>query len=234
MPAGRRNAGGPMRTHLEQAPAIGCLGRYPFSSSPLAIHWFRDRAAGTPTFWCWLMWCSATRVLGESSWSRQPTSFGARGVDSADGAGKTRAPDTAGRAAHPCAAALSSEELVEGRRDGGGHPVQRRIIAADFKQSACQGGRLNEGQRCPASAAACLWWVVMAERSTVPVAASPWGPVLGGSRPRAACRLAGSAPVGYAELVEGVVEQLEVPDLEDPLAYLHGGYRSVGDLPDHG
>jgi hypothetical protein len=64
------------------------------------------------------------------------------------------------------------------------------------------------------------------------VAESPWGPVLGGSRPRAACRLAGSAPVGYAELVEGVIEQLELPDLEDPLAYLHGSYRSVGDLPD--
>ena len=30
------------------------------------------------------------------------------------------------------------------------------------------------------------------------VAESPWGPVLGGSRPRAACRLAGSTPVGQA------------------------------------
>jgi hypothetical protein len=57
--------------------------------------------------------------------------------------------------------------------------------------------------------------------------------VLGGSRPGAACRLAGSAPVGYAELVEGVIEQLELPAPEDPLAYLHGSYRSVGDLPDH-
>jgi 3-hydroxy-9,10-secoandrosta-1,3,5(10)-triene-9,17-dione monooxygenase reductase component len=65
------------------------------------------------------------------------------------------------------------------------------------------------------------------------VAESPWGPALGGKRPRAACRLAGSAPVGYAELVEGVIEQLELPDLEDPLAYLHGSYRSVEDLPDH-
>jgi 3-hydroxy-9,10-secoandrosta-1,3,5(10)-triene-9,17-dione monooxygenase reductase component len=64
------------------------------------------------------------------------------------------------------------------------------------------------------------------------VAESPWGPVLGGSRPRAACRLAGSTPLGYAELVEGVIEQLELADLEDPLAYLHGRYRSVGDLPD--
>src|SRR5512132_3121828 len=66
------------------------------------------------------------------------------------------------------------------------------------------------------------------------VAASPWGPVLRGSRPRAACRLAGSAPVGHTELVEGVIEQLELTDLEDPLVYLHGSYRSVGDLPDHG
>ena len=64
------------------------------------------------------------------------------------------------------------------------------------------------------------------------MAESPWGPVLAGSRPRAACRLAGSTPVGYAELVEGVIEQLELPDLEDPLAYLHGRYKSVGDLAD--
>ena len=57
--------------------------------------------------------------------------------------------------------------------------------------------------------------------------------MLGGSGPRAACRLAGSAPVGHAELVEGVIEQLELPDLEDVRAYLHGSYRSVGHLPDH-
>ena len=66
------------------------------------------------------------------------------------------------------------------------------------------------------------------------VAASPWGPVLGGSRPRAACRLAGSTPAGHGELVQGVIEQLELPDLEDPLAYLHGRYRSVDDLSDGG
>jgi hypothetical protein len=27
--------------------------------------------------------------------------------------------------------------------------------------------------------------------------------------------------------------QLELADLEDPLAYLHGSYRSVGELADH-
>jgi 3-hydroxy-9,10-secoandrosta-1,3,5(10)-triene-9,17-dione monooxygenase reductase component len=64
------------------------------------------------------------------------------------------------------------------------------------------------------------------------VAPSPWGPVLDGTRPRASCRLAGSTTVGYAELVEGVVEQLEVHDLDDPLAWLHGRYRSLDDLDD--
>lgn len=63
------------------------------------------------------------------------------------------------------------------------------------------------------------------------MAESPWGPVLGGMRPRAARRLAGSAPVGYAQLVEGMIEQLELQDLKDPLAYLHGYYRAVSDLP---
>jgi 3-hydroxy-9,10-secoandrosta-1,3,5(10)-triene-9,17-dione monooxygenase reductase component len=66
------------------------------------------------------------------------------------------------------------------------------------------------------------------------VAGSPWGPVLGGARPRAACRLEGSSPAGYAELVAGVIEQLELHDLEDPLAWLHGGYRSVRELEDRG
>lgn len=62
------------------------------------------------------------------------------------------------------------------------------------------------------------------------VTESTWGPVLAGERPRAACRLAGSSTVGYAELVEGVIEQLELRDLDDPLAYLRGAYRSVRNL----
>jgi flavin reductase (DIM6/NTAB) family NADH-FMN oxidoreductase RutF len=61
------------------------------------------------------------------------------------------------------------------------------------------------------------------------VAGSPWGPLLGGSRSWAACRLAGSTPTGYAELVEGVVERLELHDEEAPLGWLHGRYVSVGE-----
>lgn len=66
------------------------------------------------------------------------------------------------------------------------------------------------------------------------VAELPWGPVLGGRRPRAACRLTGSSPTGYAELVEGIIEQLELYDVEDPLVYLHGRYRSVRELDERG
>jgi 3-hydroxy-9,10-secoandrosta-1,3,5(10)-triene-9,17-dione monooxygenase reductase component len=59
------------------------------------------------------------------------------------------------------------------------------------------------------------------------VTGSPWGPLLGGSRSWAACRLRGSTPAGYAELVEGVIERLEVQDGEAPLGFLHGSYVSV-------
>ena len=64
------------------------------------------------------------------------------------------------------------------------------------------------------------------------VSGSPWGPLLGGSRPWAACRLQGSTPAGYAELVEGVIERLELHDGEQPLAFLHGRYVSVGEPED--
>jgi 3-hydroxy-9,10-secoandrosta-1,3,5(10)-triene-9,17-dione monooxygenase reductase component len=66
------------------------------------------------------------------------------------------------------------------------------------------------------------------------VAASPWGPALGGSRPRAGCRLSASTTVGYAELVHGVLEDIQLHDLDDPLAWLHGRYRSARELEDFG
>jgi 3-hydroxy-9,10-secoandrosta-1,3,5(10)-triene-9,17-dione monooxygenase reductase component len=59
--------------------------------------------------------------------------------------------------------------------------------------------------------------------------ASPWGPVLGGDRPRVSCRLSGSTTIGYAELVEGVIEEVDPRDLDDPLVWLRGGYRELRD-----
>ncbi|HEX8134291.1 MAG TPA: flavin reductase family protein [Actinomycetes bacterium] len=66
------------------------------------------------------------------------------------------------------------------------------------------------------------------------VAPSPWGPLLAGRRSSAACRLAGSTPAGYAELVEGVIERLELHDGDGPLGWLHGGYVSVAEPEDGG
>jgi flavin reductase (DIM6/NTAB) family NADH-FMN oxidoreductase RutF len=66
------------------------------------------------------------------------------------------------------------------------------------------------------------------------VTESPWGPVLGGRRSWAACRLAGSTPAGYAELVEGVIERLELQGPERPLAWLRGRYVSAEELEDRG
>jgi hypothetical protein len=59
------------------ADAYQALLRYgplPHPSSPLAIHWFRDRAPGTLTRWCCPRSWSATRCSAMSSWCRQPTS----------------------------------------------------------------------------------------------------------------------------------------------------------------
>jgi hypothetical protein len=41
-----------------------------------------------------------------------------------------------------------------------------------------------------------------------------------------------NTPTGYAELVEGVIERLEVHDGEQPLAWLHGRYVSVEEPED--
>jgi hypothetical protein len=40
--------------------------------------------------------------------------------------------------------------------------------------------------------------------------------------------------VGYDVLAEGVVERLELHDLDDPLAWLHGRYVTVGEPEDRG
>jgi flavin reductase (DIM6/NTAB) family NADH-FMN oxidoreductase RutF len=62
------------------------------------------------------------------------------------------------------------------------------------------------------------------------LAAGPgeWGPVLGGERPRVACRLAGTRPAGWGMLVEGEIEELYVPggDPGEPLGWFHGAWRT--------
>jgi 3-hydroxy-9,10-secoandrosta-1,3,5(10)-triene-9,17-dione monooxygenase reductase component len=64
------------------------------------------------------------------------------------------------------------------------------------------------------------------------VTGSPWGPLLGGRRSWAACRLQGATTTGYVELVEGVIERLELHDGEAPLGWLQGRFVTVGEPDD--
>jgi 3-hydroxy-9,10-secoandrosta-1,3,5(10)-triene-9,17-dione monooxygenase reductase component len=60
------------------------------------------------------------------------------------------------------------------------------------------------------------------------VTPSAWGPVLAGTRPLASCRLAAIHPMGRAELVEGVIEEITLPVAAGPLVWYHGGWRTLG------
>ena len=55
---------------------------------------------------------------------------------------------------------------------------------------------------------------------------SDFGPVLPGARTTAGCRLAGTATVGWFELVQGAIEQVDAA-AGAPLAYLRGRYRRL-------
>jgi 3-hydroxy-9,10-secoandrosta-1,3,5(10)-triene-9,17-dione monooxygenase reductase component len=55
-----------------------------------------------------------------------------------------------------------------------------------------------------------------------------YGPVLEELATWAGCRLVGSRPCGWALLVEGVVEQVEVGPQDAPLVHYRGRYHSLG------
>lgn len=60
---------------------------------------------------------------------------------------------------------------------------------------------------------------------------TPWGPVLQGSGTRAYCRLERSVETGFHRLVTGVIDQIDLDDLQDPLVYYRGKYRRLGPAP---
>lgn len=55
---------------------------------------------------------------------------------------------------------------------------------------------------------------------------TPYGPVPGGDRARAGCRLRGDRPVGWGRLVEATIETAEPADGE-PLIHYRGRYRTL-------
>lgn len=54
-----------------------------------------------------------------------------------------------------------------------------------------------------------------------------WGPLIGGFENWAGCRLEATYPIGWQLLVVAEIEHLQVTDLEGPLLYFRGRYRSL-------
>ncbi len=57
---------------------------------------------------------------------------------------------------------------------------------------------------------------------------SEWGPVLADFPNRAFCTFRQKEEIGYSGLVTGVIDEVEITELRDPLAYFRGRYRSLG------
>lgn len=59
------------------------------------------------------------------------------------------------------------------------------------------------------------------------VTPSEWGPLLDDVGDRAFCTLVDRRELGYSGLVTGRVDRVEVADLDDPLLYFRGSFRSL-------
>ena len=56
---------------------------------------------------------------------------------------------------------------------------------------------------------------------------SPWGPVMERLGTRAYCTVVDTDEETYSVLVAATLDELELSDLQDPLAYFRGAYRSL-------
>jgi len=66
----------------------------------------------------------------------------------------------------------------------------------------------------------------------VEVEDTPWGPTISILGTRAYCRLERSVETGFHRLVTGVIDQIDLASLADPLLYYRGRYRILHDEPD--
>ena len=60
----------------------------------------------------------------------------------------------------------------------------------------------------------------------------PWGPMIATLGTRAHCRLERSVETGFHRLVTGLIDQIDLKDLNEPLLYYRGRYRRLGDVPE--
>ena len=61
----------------------------------------------------------------------------------------------------------------------------------------------------------------------VPVSQSQWGPVLTDLPDRAYCRFESREEVGWSGVVVGVIDHVEVSDLQDPMVHFRSGYHQI-------
>lgn len=59
------------------------------------------------------------------------------------------------------------------------------------------------------------------------VTRSDWGPLLDDIGDRAFCTLESRRELGYTGLITGRIDRVEVSELDDPLVYFRGAYRSL-------
>lgn len=57
---------------------------------------------------------------------------------------------------------------------------------------------------------------------------TPWGPTISTQGTRAYCRLERSVETGFHRLVTGVIDQIDLEGIADPLVYYRGRYRALG------
>jgi flavin reductase (DIM6/NTAB) family NADH-FMN oxidoreductase RutF len=62
---------------------------------------------------------------------------------------------------------------------------------------------------------------------TTTVTESEWGPILDEIGDRAFCTLESARELGYAGLITGRIDQVDVADLSKPLVYFRGKFRSL-------
>ena len=116
-----------------------------------------------------------------------------------------------------------------------GEPAQAQLVVGpttDLWESAAETGRFiihicRDEDRRLADVFAGLWPSPGGLFTGVPVAQSQWGPVLIDLPDRAYCRFQSREEVGWSGVVVGLIEQVEVSDLQDPMVHFRSGYRRL-------
>jgi 3-hydroxy-9,10-secoandrosta-1,3,5(10)-triene-9,17-dione monooxygenase reductase component len=136
---------------------------------------------------------------------------------------------TAGGASNWTGLTVSSLLVVQGE------PAQAQLVVGpttDLWETAAESGHFiihicRDEHRRLADVFAGLWPSPGGLFTDLPVAQSQWGPVLTDLPDRAYCRYQSREEVGWSGVVVGLIERVEVSDLQDPVVHFRSGYRRL-------